>query len=243
MKNWNPFKKIGKARKNPSSQNIFGKTSDIPPVQTNDNSNQKTKPDEMEKDLIDGMGYKSCWAVVKGSSQQEIVEALLQKDTEIYTYHDGLEKIYNSPYPYTDHAVFVTADFEGTNYIIGSTVNKFFYDEDLLRQSFQSFPKAYLYMTHRVSECHGFAMLENGTITRLYRFDEEEIHSIGKPLEAEKKFGYNLPKSIDEMQDHWDDDTVTKMDEEIIITLALEQTGIDSEQYPYENVVVGSLKL
>ena len=216
MKNWNPFRKIGKA------------------------PNQKTKPDEMEKDLVDGMGYKSCWAVVKGSSQQEIVEALLQKDTEIYKYHEGLEKTESAPYE--DHVVFVTADFEGTNYIIGLAVNELFYDEDLLRQSFQSFPKAYLYMTHRVSECHGFAMLEKGTITRLYRFDEEEIHSIGKPLEAEKKFGYNLPKSIDEMWDHWDDDTVTKMDEEIIITLALEQTRIDSEHYPYENVVVGSLK-
>lgn len=185
---------------------------------------------EDSKDLIEGMGYKSCWAVIEGSNQQKIAELLL-KDTENCTYQTGLDKADNNK-------VLVTSDFEGTNYIIGLELYKFFYDHELLIDTFKTFRKVYLYMTHRVSESHGFAVLENGTITRLYRFDDDGIQNIGEPLAEEKKLGYHLPDNINEM---WENDNVTDIDEEIIVTLALEQTGIDAEKYPYGNVIVGKL--
>lgn len=47
---------------------------------------------------------------------------------------------------------------------------------------------------------------------------------------------------MDEMWDLWEDDSVTKMDEEVIMQLALSQVGVDSSQYPYEDVLIGTMK-
>lgn len=191
---------------------------------------------EYDKLLVEGMGYKSCWMVIEGSSQQEIADIMLQQDTERCTYQAGLEKIHQADYD--DHMAFVTADFQNTNYVMGISLSRFFDEQDKMLPVLEPFPRVYLYLTHRVSECHGFAVLESGVIKRFYYFNEYDIQDIGEPLSAEKKLGFHLPKDFDEM---WDQDDITDMDEEIIIALAAEQTGIDAANYPYENVIAGKL--
>lgn len=191
---------------------------------------------EYDKLLVEGMGYKSCWMVIEGSSQQEIADIMLQKDTERCTFQAGLEKIHQADYDH--YMAFVTADFQNTNYVMGISLSRFFDEQDKMLPVLKPFPRVYLYLTHRVSECHGFAVLESGVIKRFYYFNEYDIQDIGEPLSAEKKLGFHLPKDFDEM---WDQDDITDMDEEIIIALAAEQTGVDAANYPYENVIAGKL--
>ncbi len=114
--------------------------------------------------------------------------------------------------------------------------------DEMLRM-LKNMPKVYVYMTHGVSECHGFAIIEYGQLKRLFCIDEEEgIRNIGNPSEEEKRLGFCLPKDTDEMWEHWEDDTMTKINEEIIVELAIEQSGIDGSKYPYDDVLAGVFK-
>lgn len=40
-------------------------------------------------------------------------------------------------------------------------------------------------MTNRISETHGFALVENGELVRFFKYDENEIKNIGQPLPEE----------------------------------------------------------
>lgn len=101
----------------------------------------------------------------------------------------------------------------------------------------RDFPRVYVYMTHRVSETHGFALVENGKLVRFFKYDENEIKNIGEPLPEEIALGYRLPKSFDDV---WDKKgNFTEVDEDMLIELAIHQVGMDVEQYPYKDVRVG----
>lgn len=195
----------------------------------------------MEKDLVLGMGYKTCWMVINEVNQKEIVELLLEGDVQEVEYRAGLLKVSKSRYE--ERIVMVTADYEHQNYVIGDAVSKIFYNRDKILKRLETFPKVYAYMTDRVSECHGFALLEYGKIIRLYCFDEEEIQNIGEPLLEEIKLGFHLPTNFKEMWEHWEDDSITKVGEEVIVELAKKQVGINVEKYPYAHVITGVLKL
>ena len=192
--------------------------------------------DQYFKYFVKGMGYKSCWMLIEGSSQQEIADILLQKDTEHCTYQAGLDKLDQADYG--NQAAFVTADFQHTNFVIGISLSVFFDEQDKRIPILKPFPKVYLYLTHRVSECHGFAVLEYGEIKRFYYYNEDGIRDIGEPLSIENSLGFHLPKDDDEL---WETDDITVPEEDIIIALAAEQTGVDAANYPYENVIAGKL--
>lgn len=191
---------------------------------------------EYDKLLVEGMGYKSCWMVIEGSTQQKIADILLQKKIEYDTYQAGLDKLNQADFK--ENIVFVTADYQNTNFVMGISLSRFFDEQDQMIPLLKPFSRVYLYLTHRVCECHGFAVLEYGVIKRFYYFNEDDITDIGEPLPAEVKLGFHLPKDFDEM---WEQDDITEMDEEIIIALAAEQTGVDAEKYPYENIIIGEM--
>lgn len=195
----------------------------------------------MKCDLPIGMGYKTCWMVVEGASQQKITDIMLKTNTQRCGYKEGLSAIAEAPYE--EYMTMVTSDYNNQNYVIGDAVSKVFYGMEAIIDLCRDFPKVFVYMTHRVSECHGFALIENGEITRLYCSDEEDIQNIGEPLSEEVELGMHLPQDFEEMWEHWEDNTITKMDEEVIVELARKQVGIDIKQYPYEPVVIGGMNL
>lgn len=200
---------------------------------------QSLEQTNIKKDLPTGMGYRSCWAVVEGTTQKTLAEILLQKDTEKCIYREGLTKVNKAPYE--DRAVLVTADYEGANYIIGDGLSSFFYNREAILDKFKSFDRVHVYMTERVSECHGFALLEKGEIKRLYCYDEEGIQNMGERLPEEISLGYHFPINFEEAAIGQTDEKITRMDEDALVTLAIEQMGIDTEKYPYEDVMVGRL--
>lgn len=202
-------------------------------------SDQSLDQTNMKKDLPTGMGYRSCWAVVEATNQKTLAEILLQKDTEKCIYREGLAKVNKAPYE--EHAVLVTADYEGTNYIIGDGLSSFFYNREAILDKFKSFDRVHVYMTERVSECHGFALLEKGEIKRLYCYDEEGIQNIGERLPEEISLGYHFPINFEQAARGQKEEKITRMDEDALVTLAIEQMGIDTEKYPYEDVMVGRL--
>lgn len=191
--------------------------------------------------LPEGTGYKSFWFVIEGSNQQDIVRKLALYNCRRISYAEGLEFIENAPYK--DRTLMICPDYKGRNYILGECLSDLMYEPEEMVEFFGSFYRVYMYATQRVSEAHYFGVIENGRILRYYRFDEEDIVSIGAPLPWESANRINLPKDFDELDalyEDEDDSGFTYMNEEIIVSLALEQTGVD-ENYPYTEVILGVL--
>ena len=188
-----------------------------------------------------GMGYKACWMMIENASQLEIADVLLKGNKEEKEYKDGLEMIAKASYK--DKKVLVTADYKDCNYIIGDAVHDFFHDYGKLRRDLIDTNKAVVYATNRVSNIHAFAYFQHGNLKRMFYFSEEELINEGKEWVEEEQMGLVLPKSFEEMRAHRNDDFFSDIDEEMIVSLAKRQIGIDVEQYPYGNVIVGELNL
>lgn len=188
---------------------------------------------DVKRDLPRGMGYKSCFMVVEGATQKDVAEAFLQGRKMKYAYDAGLEKIHKSGAK--EKRLMVTGTYKKQNYVLGDEVGSFFYDTEEFLNKCENFSKVYVYMTHRVSETHGFALVENGQLVRLFCYDENEIQNIGEPLPEEIELGYKLPTNFDEARD----EEFTTVNEDLIMELALCQVGIDIEKYPYKDVKLG----
>lgn len=190
-------------------------------------------------DLPEGMGFGQCWMVIDESSQKAVVEALLQDKTKRYEYREGLQKVAEADDE--ENIVAVTATYKEQNYIIGGALHQFFYQTEVFLDKLKAFPRVYVYMTEHVSETHGFALIEYGKVVRLFSYDENEIRNIGKPLPEEIALSYRLPKNFEEERSG--EENFTEVNEDMIVALAIQQVGIDVEQYPYKKVVVGKLEI
>ena len=132
----------------------------------------------------------------------------------------------------------VSSVYKKQIYIIGDTVSQFFYDTERFLEKCKELPRVYVYMTHRVSETHGFALVENGELIRFFCYDEEDIRNIGKPLPEEIALEYQLPYDFEDVRNK---EEYTMVDEEVIVELAIRQVGIDVKQYTYKDVKVGEM--
>lgn len=192
---------------------------------------------ENSRELPSGMGYKSCWMVVEGASRKAVMAALLQGRKMKYTYQEGLEKLAKAGTK--ENKLLVTADYNRQNYVIGMAVGRFFYDTEEFLKKCGNFRRVYVYMTERVNETHGFALVENGQLVRLFSIDENEIQNIGQPLPEEIELGYHLPESFADVRNK--EGIFTEVNEDMIMELAIRQVGIAEEKYPYKDVIVGKL--
>ena len=190
------------------------------------------------KGLPGGMGYGCCWMVVEGSSGKAIIEALVQGKTTKSEYREGLVKVGNAGIE--ESLLAITATYKKQNYVFGPAVYQFFYETDKFLEMFKDLPRVYVYMTDHVSETHGFALVENGKMVRLFSYDEDSIQNIGEPLPEEIALSYRLPKSFDDI---WNKEgNFTEVNEDMLVELAIQQVGIDVEQYPYKDVTIGKMK-
>lgn len=180
-----------------------------------------------------GAGYKSFWLVIKGSNRNEIVEKLELTNIEKDIWDEGLLKASS----YNNNTVMVSDDFNGMNFIIGDTLSSLAYNDDLLKYISKCFKEVYFFFTHRVSESHGFAKFKDGEIIRQYFSDEEQIIDIGEKTDFEKENEYNYPSNFDECFE----DEFTTIEEDDIILIAEKWTGIDEENYPYDDVLCGNM--
>ena len=189
------------------------------------------------RDLPSGMGFGCSWMVVEGASKKAIIEALIQGKTKKYDYTEGLQEVADAEPE--NNIVAITATYKKQNCIIGEMVHRFFYQQEAFLEKLKDFSRVYIYMTEHVSETHGFALIENGKIVRLFVYDEEHIQNVGEPLPEEIALEYCLPKSY---EDVWrKEEEFTKVNEDMIVDLAVRQVGIDVEQYPYKQVTLGVL--
>ena len=190
------------------------------------------------KELPGGMGYGCCWMVVEGASGKAIIEALVQGKTTKSEYREGLVKVGNAGIE--ESLLAITATYKKQNYVFGPSVYQFFYETDKFLELFKDLPRVFVYMTDHVSETHGFALVENGKIVRLFSYDEDSIQNIGEPLPEEIALSYRLPKSFDDV---WNKEgNFTEVNEDMLVELAIQQVGIDVEQYPYKDVTIGKMK-
>ncbi len=198
---------------------------------------EDVKPEEeaqMEKRVLpDGMGYKSVWMVIKGSSQTEIARRLLKEEGNSLEYRDGLETVKTA-----ENKALVTADYEGKNYVILPLTQEYF-DRDWVARKCSDFPECYMFLTERVSETHGFLKAVNGELVRYYLQDEEGIADIGKPLIEEQMTETDLPHNLEEYRQNLKEKSKTILNEDTIVALAMEAGSV--EEYPYADVMVGEL--
>lgn len=197
----------------------------------------RVKPEEEEQTekriFPAGMGYKSVWMVIKGSTQAEIASRLLTEEGNSLEYRAGLEVVKTS-----EDKALVTADYEGKNYVILPLTQEYF-DRDWVERNCADFPECYMFLTERVSETHGFMKAVNGELVRYYLQDEEGIIDIGKPLVEEQMTENVLPHNLEEYRLNLKEKTKTILNEDTIIALALEAGSV--EEYPYADVMVGEL--
>ncbi len=188
------------------------------------------KPEEEEKTgkriLPSGMGYKSVWMVIKGSTQAEIARRLLKEECNSLEYRAGLEAVKTA-----EEKAMVTADYEGKNYVIMPLTQEYF-DRDWIARNCADFPECYMFLTERVSETHGFLKAVNGELVRYYLQDEEGITDIGKPLVEEQMTETVLPHNLEEYRQNLKEQSKTILNEDTIIALALEAGSV--EEYPYK---------
>ena len=171
---------------------------------------------------------------VIGSDQERIFNSLKFKHLEKMDYKEGLELVKT-----TSGKVMVTADYNNRNYVIFYG-GDFSFDEQFVKRMSADLPEVYGYITHRVSEVHGFFKVIKGKIQRIYYRDEEQIISLGDPLPEEKKNKVKLPANFVEANDKknkW-----TKFDEKIILKLAETSSSVEVDAYPYDQVIVGDLR-
>ena len=194
------------------------------------------KPDEDKprRMLPDGMGYKSVWMIIKGSDQKSIADKLLKEDAAASEYRAGLQEVNKG----NDKAM-VTADYEGKNYVVMPLTNEYF-NQEWIETNCADFPECYAFLTERVSETHGFLKAVNGKIVRYYYIDEDDITDIGKPMVEEQMNEIDLPHNWEEYWKALDIRNKTILNEDVIMEIALEAGSV--EEYPYEQVIVGSLK-
>lgn len=185
------------------------------------------------QELPAGLGYKACWMTVVGSHQDDIVKALGLENAEKAEYKEALEQIRSTP-----GKVMVTADFDNRNYAMFYG-GDFAFHEKTVKEYCADLPEVYGYLSHRVSEAHGFFKVVNGEIVRLFYQDEEEIINIGDPIPEEKKNKIKLPHSFEEARDKMK--KCTQIDEDVIMTLAEATSAVEIDTYPYEQVVIGEL--
>lgn len=198
----------------------------------------RVKPEEEElqtdkRILPSGMGYKSVWMVIKGSTQTEIAGRLLTEECNNLEYRAGLEAVKTA-----EEKALVTADYEGKNYVILPLTQEYF-DRDWIARNCADFPECYMFLTERVSETHGFLKAVNGELVRYYLQDEEGITDIGKPLVEEQMTETVLPHNLEEFRQNLKEKTITILNEDTIMALAMEAGSV--EKYPYENVMVGEI--
>lgn len=195
----------------------------------------------MNRELPFGMGYKTCWMMIENASQLEIADVLLQGDKVEMEYKKGVDVVAHASFK--DRKVLVTADYNNCNYIIGDAVHKIFHNYEKLRRELIDTVRTVVYATNRVSNIHAFAFFLHGNLKRMFYFSEKELINEGNIREEEEQLGLCLPISFDELHEHWNDGKFSDIDEELIVSLAKQQIGIDVEQYPYENVIIGELNL
>lgn len=192
---------------------------------------------EGKRDLPAGMGYKTCFMVLEGVSQKVVLDIFLQGKGKKYTYNEGLTIVGKADTQ--ENTVLVSSAYKKQIYIIGDAVSQFFYDTERFLEKFKELPKVYVYMTHRVSETHGFALVENGELVRFFCYDEDDIRNIGKTLPEEIALEYQLPHSFDDVRNKEKEFSI--VNEDVIVELAIRQVGIDVEQYPYKDVKLGEM--
>lgn len=190
------------------------------------------------RNLPRGIGYKTCWLVIKGSNKAAISEALGLSDTHEEEYTSGVKEVKKAGQE--EVKLLVTSDFDDRNFVICSHADIFF-DAGWLEEKCKGFPEVFLYCTDRITETHGFAKVIDGKIERMYYCSEEQFIDTGHPLKEEEERKIKLPHDLDELKKGLKDNSCTILNEDILIDLAFENSAVNLDEYTYDNVVIGML--
>lgn len=182
------------------------------------------------KELPVGLGYKSCWLTVVGSTREEIVKRMNLKNPIETDYMEALEIIRGQ-----SGKVMITADYDNRNFVL-LYGGDFTFEEKTIKERTYGLPEVYGYLTHRVSEAHGFFKVKDGEIQRLFYQDDDGIISYGNKLPEEKANKIKLPDTLEESRDK--KKKLTRIDEKTILLLAKESSEVEIGKYPYAPAVL-----
>lgn len=152
--------------------------------------------------LPKGFGYKSAFLLTNNFVPEDVLNQLVSAekyDTDV-AYIEKSKKV-----------TFVKSDI---------IINFFLGDKEKLVKILESFSSVNLFITDRISESHGFAVIERGEIKRFYINSEESMENIGDRTDYEKDNNMLFPSNYDEARDRTG--KYTDINEDIVIEMASE---------------------
>lgn len=188
--------------------------------------------------LINGTGYKSCWIVLKGIAKEKLTEALKLSKKKKMTWDEGVEFV-NDVSNLKKHTVFITSKYNNKIYVIGNGLLEIADNPEWLFELGKLCKEVCFYLTERNSETHGFAKITKGELRRFYYYSEEKIINIGKITSIEKQLKLKLPSIFNEAFNS----KYTQINEEHIIQIANKWSPEDINNYPYKDVITGSIEV
>lgn len=186
------------------------------------------------KSLPKGIGYKMGWMVIQDDGVQfdDIVNKFNYITKKIVKYETGIQKARNDR-----NQVCILEVGKGEFYLFEDIAYYFSNHHDELKKFCRGLEKVCLFYTYRITEIHGFAVVKKGKLQRAYYCDEDRIFSFGKPLKEEKKLKLQFPNDISEMYENGNNAKITGINEDIIMDLAMELTGRESE-FDYKKAIL-----
>lgn len=186
--------------------------------------------------LIKGTGYKSCWLVLKGVAKEKLTEILRLSKKKKMTWDEGVRFV-NDVSNLNKHPVFITSKYNSKIYVIGNGLFEIADNPDKLLELGKLSKELCFYLTDRNSETHCFAKISKGEMRRFYFYSEEKIISIGKITPIEKQLKVKFPYDFNEAFDG----KHTQINEDHIIQIANKWSPEDIKNYPYKDVITGSI--
>lgn len=179
----------------------------------------KEKPEDKKQvpDLPIPFGYKSAWFAVKYGDAAIIAQLLSIKNTVESNWENAFNKINRD-----SRYIFITPTIGNWTLIIGNWGEEQL--KPMLEKLSTEFGEAQHFITHRVSEAHGWMLARNGKVIRAYAYvgdQGENIYVEGEPTDFEKQ--YNLVNTFSEEAkdpNYFEREDLVFPDEEFVMQIA-----------------------
>lgn len=178
---------------------------------------KKSEDKKQVPDLPISFGYKSSWIAVKNGNPEIIAQLLNIKNAAESNWKNAFIKLDNDR-----KYIFITPPIDNWTLIIGEWREDEF--KPIVETLSTKFGEAQHFITHRVSEAHGWILAKNGKVIRAYAYvgdQGENIYVEGEPTEFEKQ--YNLINTFSEEAqnpEYFEREDIFTPNEEFVMQLA-----------------------
>lgn len=149
-------------------------------------------------------GYKTTWMALRCGDSEQVIAALRPRLRQSANWTTGLAAVETQP----EGRVFVSPVLEGWVLAVGGP-------QALQQELAAQFSQAQLFVSHRTSNCFGWALYENGQCRRRYACLDGQVECAGVMTSQERALGFDRFPTPDNA-----DTCETLPDEEDVLDIA-----------------------